>query len=631
MSAHPPRPRLVVRVGVTGHRWNKLRHEDAEAIRVQCRAALAAVREMAGRIAADPEAGYRDPTEAAPELRLVSSLAEGADRLLIEAAPPHCTLQAVLPFPVEVYARDFTEPDSIGTLNRYLERARREAGVLILDGNREADNAFEPSGTTVCLNSDVLVAIWDGLPGQPGGTGDVVELATRVGIPVLRIAPDGGGPPWLDQPALPDRGRQSGLGELEVRLRRLYLPPAPPADADEDELHEWHRLDLRKRYFAERHRAWQRGRFYNFLLRLLAVSWKHRAAWWRQLRRGGSPFPRRAPARYGDAVRQRWTRKWKQELGLSGECVDWMIDSSLPDHYGWTSHLASYYAGRYRNAYLWAYLLSWIAVGFGAAGGLATTSLLLWVPYSSVVTAAVETGILVTIFYLIATARHGKFHERWLAYRSLTEGLRSLTYTLPLARASTLDARRDRGSEHWGDWLHRAVVREVGQPPAVMSEAHLREARTLLLDDVLREQIAYHNQNATTLARADRLLHRATELLFFVAVAIGLHHFFDAMELLRNHAGLQLQLVTIGLGVLAISIPAAAAAIHGFLSQGEFEPSADRSRRTRRELQRLERRALDAPLGSAALGEVASEAAQAMQSELGAWFAAYNTKGLNYP
>jgi hypothetical protein len=330
-------------------------------------------------------------------------------------------------------------------------------------------------------------------------------------------------------------------------------------------------------------------------------------------------------------VRQRWTRKWKQELGLSGECVDAMLASSLPDHYGWTSSLASYYAGRYRNAYLWAYLLSWIAVGFGAAGGLATTSLLLWVPYSSVVTAAVETGILVTIFYLIATARHGKFHERWLAYRSLTEGLRSLTYTLPLARASALDARRDRGTENWGDWLHRAVVREVGQPPALMTAAHLKEARTLLLDDVLREQIAYHNQNATTLARVDRLLHRATELLFFVAVAIALHHFFDAMELLRNRAGLQLQLLTIGLGVLAISIPAAAAAIHGFLSQGEFEPSADRSRRTRRELERLRQRALDAPLSSAALGEVASEAAQAMQSELGAWFAAYNTKGLNYP
>src|SRR5262249_6856140 len=157
---------------------------------------------------------------------------------------------------------------------------------------------------------------------------------------------------------------------------------------------------------------------------------------------------------------------------------DWMLNSSLADHYGWTSSLASYYAGRYRNTYLWAYLLSWIAVGFGAAGGLATTSLLLLVPYSSVVTAAGETGILVAIFYLIARARHGKFHERWLAYRSLTEGLRSLTYTLPLARASTLDARKARESEHWGDWLHRAVVRELGQPPAVMSATHLEEART---------------------------------------------------------------------------------------------------------------------------------------------------------
>ncbi len=621
----------MVRVGVTGHRWNKLRHEDADAIRQQCRAALGAISDIAAAIATEPHSGYRDPTEMPAELRLVSALAEGADRLLVEAGPTHATLQAILPFAADVYQRDFTEPDSRRALDRYLERARREAGVVVLDGKRDATNAFEPSGTAVCLNSDVLIAIWDGQAGQPGGTGDVVDLAGRVGIPVLRIAPSGAEPPWLEQPELADRGKGSGLGALAERLRRLYLPPAPPADADREELHEWHRLDLRERYFAEHHRGWQRGRFYNFLLRLLAFSWRDRAAWWRTLRQGEGPRPRRAPPHYGDAVRKRWTRKWKQELGLSGECVDWMLESSLPDHYGWTSYLASYYAGRYRNTYLWAYLLSWIAVGFGAAGGLATTSLLLWVPYSSVVTAAVETGILVAIFYLIARARHGKFHERWLAYRSLTEGLRSLTYTLPLARASTLDARKARESEHWGDWLHRAVVRELGQPPAVMSATHLAEARTLLVEEVLREQIAYHTQNAATLARVDRLLHRATEVLFFVAVAIGLNHLYEAMQLLRSKAGLQLEILTIALGVVAISIPAAAAAIHGFLSQGEFEPSADRSRKTRRELMRLEKRALDAPLTSAALGEVASETAQAMHSELGAWFAAYNTKGLKYP
>jgi hypothetical protein len=626
----------VVRVGITGHRWNKLRPADGDALRRRIRAALDAVMEIAGRVANDPRGGYRDPAantsieSATVELRLISALAEGADRLLVEVAPSGAKLQAILPFPVESYAQDFSEPDSTRQLAEYLERARREAGVVILDGDRAADNAFEAVGTAVCLNSDVLIAIWDGLPGQPGGTSEVVELATRIGVPVLRLVPDGSRPPWLDQPERADRGRAEEMLHLEERLRRLFMPPEPPAEADEDELDEWHRLNLRERYFAEAHRSWQRGRFYAFMVRLLSFSWRHPGESWRQLRRAGWPVPRRAAVHYGEAVRQRWTRKWKQELGLSGECVDGILASSLPEHYGWVSHLASYYAGRYRNAYLWAYLLSWFAV-FGAAAGLVAGSLLLWVPNSTVVTAVVEVGLLLIIVYLIASARHGKFHERWLAYRSLTEGFRSLTYTLPLGRASTLDARRGAGGEHWGDWLHRAVVREVGQPPAVMSTAHLAEARTLLLEDVLREQIDYHARNAATLGQVGRRLHRWTEILFFVALALSLHHLYEALEALRSEPHLYLQLLKAGLGVLGISLPGAAAAVHGFLSQAEFEPSANRSRRTRRELERLRERGLGAPLSSVALGEVAAEAAQAMHGELGAWFAAYHTKGLSYP
>jgi len=175
------------------------------------------------------------------------------------------------------------------------------------------------------------------------------------------------------------------------------------------------------------------------------------------------------------------------------------------------------------------------------------------------------------------------------------------------------------------------VVREVGQPPAVMSTAHLQEARSLLLDDVLREQIDYHTQNAITLGRVGRRLHCWTEVLFFAALALALYHLYEAVEALRSEPHMYLQLVKAGLGVLAISLPAAAAAVHGFVSQGEFELTARRSRQTHRELERLQERGLAAPLTSMALGEVAAEAAQAMHSELGAWFAAYNTKGLSYP
>jgi len=64
---------------------------------------------------------------------------------------------------------------------------------------------------------------------------------------------------------------------------------------------------------------------------------------------------------------------------------------------------------------------------------------------------------------------------------------------------------------------------------------------------------------------------------------------------------------------------------------GSFENSAERSRRTRRTLEELRKRGIELPLDSVALGDLATEAAQAMDEELGSWFSAYRGKGVTYP
>jgi hypothetical protein len=248
-----------------------------------------------------------------------------------------------------------------------------------------------------------------------------------------------------------------------------------------------------------------------------------------------------------------------------------------------------------------------------------------------VLTATLEAAVLVWIFAVVGIARGQKFHERWLAYRSLTEGFRSLTYTLPLARASTLSARGGREAESWTDWMHRAVVREIGVLPLSMTQAHLGEARKLLLDDVLREQMRYHETNAVTLSKVDHALHTGTTVLFLAAMALSFFHVGEAVQQSASHSGLDLALLAVALSVIGITIPAMASSAHGFLSQGEFESSAERSRRTHRELEGIAKRVERVPATSEALGELASEAAQAMDAELGAWFVAYQAKGVTYP
>ncbi len=637
MSAHPPRPRLVLRVGITGHRWDKLDRAAKPLLLAQIAAVLREVQDLVARIGNDAESGYRSPEAgearaepATMEIRLISALAEGADRLLVEAAPAGWQLQAILPFPPDVYQQDFSEPNSRKTLDDLLARASREAGVVILDGDRRAEVAFGPVGTAVCLNSDVLIAIWNGLPGKPGGTGEVVNLGIRLGVPVVHIMPDGKQSPWLHRPDLPEDGRQGGLKDADRRLRRLYLPPVPPDDAEADERKRFRRLDLREKYFAESRRPWQRGQLYALMIRLLAFRWKRRAEWWKDARRAGFPFPRRSPAHYGEAIRERWTHQWQRDLGLSGPWIDRIFDSRLPDHYGWASYLANYYAGRYRNAFFSGYTLAWVAVAL-AALGMAVESLLLKVPDSVLLLASLEAAVLVWIFVVVGIARGQKFHERWLAYRSLTEGFRSLTYTLPLARASTLSARGGRSAESWTDWMHRAVVREVGVLPLIMTPAHLEKARRLLLDDVLQEQMRYHEKNARTLSKVDHVLHNITTVFFLAAMALSLFHLYEAIHKPVSYTGLHLELVAVGLSVIGITIPAFASSVHGFLSQGEFESTAERSRRTRRELEGIAKRVERVPATSDALGELATEAAQAMDAELGAWFVAYQAKGVTYP
>jgi hypothetical protein len=62
----------VVRVGITGHRWNKLKHEHEAALRDQVREVLGILQELAGQLAREPRAatGARMPTQLmTPRLR----------------------------------------------------------------------------------------------------------------------------------------------------------------------------------------------------------------------------------------------------------------------------------------------------------------------------------------------------------------------------------------------------------------------------------------------------------------------------------------------------------------------------------------------------------------------------------
>lgn len=121
-------------------------------------------------------------------LTAVSSLAEGADRLVAHAvlARPEGRLVALLPLEADDYATDFETDASRQEFNELLAAAD-EVRVISPgpddDGTREA--AYERACVAVLDRCDLLVALWDGAPGRGrGGTAEMVALAGEREHPV---------------------------------------------------------------------------------------------------------------------------------------------------------------------------------------------------------------------------------------------------------------------------------------------------------------------------------------------------------------------------------------------------------------------------------------------------------------
>src|SRR5262249_53500770 len=101
-SRHPPKPRLTLRVGITGHRPNKLYGAAVARTARQLPAVFATIERTAARILKDNESLY---TQEPAAIRLISGFAEGADQMAVVACPPGWQIEAILPFPRDEYLK----------------------------------------------------------------------------------------------------------------------------------------------------------------------------------------------------------------------------------------------------------------------------------------------------------------------------------------------------------------------------------------------------------------------------------------------------------------------------------------------------------------------------------------------
>jgi len=605
---------------VVGHRWNRLPREAAPAVQAAIASVLRGV-----RVAVESARGPWYAGDAAA-MRLVTSLAEGADRLAAAAAideattpgAPRFDLHLILPFPETAYRATFDHPEELPEFDRLSAAASR---TLVMDGRAGRFDGFVAGGRAVVDHCDLLLVVWDLKSADgAGGTANQVAYALREEVPVVVVDPARPTDPWLLDPAGPEQGAATGLSGLSGAVRRLLLPPDT--------------LDLREQYFAERHRRGYLGKAFRAVVEanqrgaLPIVGWP--GSFLRLLRglfRPDFPLP------YPESARAEWLARWADPATLSAATQGHLVAAFAPQ-YGWADRLATYYANRYRSAFATVFSLSWVTVL------LALTGTYLHGPgVWSVALAAVEVAMLLTIWLVVSRGRAGQHHRRWLDYRALAERMRHLTFLWPIGRTGYL-ARHSRlvwegdPRNDWGGWLVRAVVREAGMPSGTLDAGTLESCRRFLWQHELAVQASYHTRMAAQLGAVEHRMHPQVELAFAGALLAAVAHLMPLLpwSLVGVAEWHYPGMVGVVLTFAAIVLPAFGAARHGFLGQADMLGSSLRSvalAHRLRDLQgRLERLGVPGDLESLPLGDLALDAARIMEADLATWRVVYQGKPL---
>lgn len=566
-SEEIPRPPLVVRAGCIGALRLDASRQAALA-RTMTAIGGAFDREMSDVLNQCELADFFDPSQR-PTLRLVSSLAAGADQLMVETAMQEgeqkqfaCDLHAVLPFTAEVF-RDQSIASSLAdavessrACQRFDELLSRAEQTVELDGvYAEGDagkaarhRAYRAAAWFVLQQSDVMIAAFGrDVEGSAGGTFETVKACLRAQVPVV----------WLDLAAEADA---EGLLPVRVLLRPrdLEQPTATidsvdgwrklvrglvclPGDGEGGEpIDDQARHAMRGFYGGKVPRVTYRNRLWKLFMKAVG---------------GGSSKPAPAlPVEPYETYRRR-------AAALSGN-----------------------YTNRYRGAFLINFLLLALLVvvvsGFELLGDSGRTPV--WL-------ALLKFAMILFIYWNAFFANSRRWHRQGMDFRLMAELLRSSNYLAPLGVASP----RSRLPVHyslnelrhsWALWLFRSIVRaepivatKDDEPErAVLAGVSLDAARDGITDYWLHGQIVHHRVTASTMGRVfDRLEGVAKWLIRLMLIAVLAQ---AALEIIREVKGLETGGGTWQLLVFIGAVaPAVVASCAGIVYQSEARRLSDRS------------------------------------------------------
>ncbi len=570
MTGHrtPPKARATFRIGVVGHRPNRLPEDAArlDMLRTTLRDILEYAKASVGEVAAMP--GHTLYSSEPPVLRAVSPLAEGTDRIFAELALGlGYELCAPLPFAQAEFEKDFVPPDalekeSLDHFRALLSHARDGHNLTLfeLDGARDhATDAYAAAGRVVLNQSDLLIAVWDGgAPGGPGGTVHTIYEAVSYHLPVI----------WIDAMAPRNWQLVSAPGDITQDAQGRFRPAAQEKILKEvishvvqTELYLPRSQKTSPREYFSRRKPSVNVAFLWKLFRDLVGE--------RSVSR-----PRLAVADFENHEDDSWSGTAKNR----DSSVSRWVHGQLWPHYAWADGLADYYGDANRTAFLLSYPLA------AAAVFVALLPIAVGDPNWERSCAIIELVFLGGILGLLMATRHFRWHERWMECRLLAELIRQLRILIPLGGAQPL-LRSPAHLEVYGDpgqtwmyWHMRAVARACGIPGVKVTPAYVRaylDYLAQIVGDPKSGQWGFHAQSAKSSHLIFSKLRTMTLWLLWLTV-------FGILLRLTPHVvhrieGLFPAYVERWLLLCSAFLPALGAALEGINNQGEFTRTARRS------------------------------------------------------
>jgi len=588
MRERPPALPFVLSVGITGHRSEAIPADAVETIWQRLKAVLEALAAKATAIHRD-ETTFFGPEQ--PRLVFISALADGADQIGAEIALAlGYELYAILPFERARYRADLAGDDARERFDYFLHRA---VGVLELPGG--PDDALQPyvmAGLATVAQSDVLIAVWDGLPPRGrGGTAEVVDLAVRKAKPVVRIPVESDRPLDLRwgafEPSFVTDGsdpatiRPFSKDELDAVIGQTI---APPTDSRE-------RAFLLE-YLGERRRLWKLRIEYPLLLAFAGIARLKRRHW-----------------RADQSVVE--THEEWQQFRQACDDADAVAAplAGLERSYEWADSLAGHFAQSFRSGHVFNFVLGALAVLLGTLNLVLPSSVAIFL----------EISLFLVVLAILANtwaANQLEWHRRWLDYRQLAERLRPMRSLKLLGIAAPDPPGTDANpvSERWIEWYSAAVWRAIGCPIGHIDAPRLNAVNAIIASKEIEPQVAYHHKAARQVARLDNRLGVIGYSIFTLALvssAVLLTGFAVAPDWVHDNYN--------WFTVISAGLPAIGTAVVGIRVQGDHSASAIRSEQSAIVLGHIGKRLAAERSSLVRSADLTEQAARAMLGDLDEW------------